>query len=110
MRADCMLTGRCPTCTSVLPCEHFEDMESIIKNGWFPKIQWDCLPTNMQEIMINLKKELSGSSTEGSLIIMKRDLTQLQGMNQALQAKDNYAQFAYIRLVFGEYKKVRKYI
>lgn len=94
----------------VLPCQHFEDIESIVDNGWFPQHQWDCLPTNMQEIMKNLKKELSGGFTEGSIIIMKRDLSRLQGMNQALQAKDNYGQFEYIRLVFGEYAKVRKYI
>ena len=42
-RADCMLNGRCPTCTMMLPCNHFEDLDQIIERGWFKQVEWDRL-------------------------------------------------------------------
>ena len=106
MRADCMLTGRCPTCTMILPCQHFEDIESIVDRGWFPQKQWDSLPQTTQTVMIDLKKELSGGFKAIGLVDNKRDLSRLHGMNQALQAKENFGQFEYIRQLFCEQLRV----
>jgi len=83
MKHDCMLSGRCPVCTMVLPCSHFANLEKIIEKGWFTQQQWVSLPHKMRNVMVNLKKELSGKE-DCEMIDSKRDLSRLQGMNQAL--------------------------
>lgn len=62
MRADCMLTGRCPVCTMILPCSHFDSLDKMIEKGWFTQQQWDTLPHKIRGVMTNLKKEISGGT------------------------------------------------
>lgn len=44
LKADCMLSSRCPICTMVLPCKHFENVDAIIDNGWFSQDEWEHMP------------------------------------------------------------------
>lgn len=44
MKADCVLSARCPFCTMYLPCKHFEKAEAIAESGWFSQQEWDHMP------------------------------------------------------------------
>lgn len=100
IRADCILAGRCPLCTMLMPCpkKHFETVKSFIENGWFTTAEWESLPKEKRAEFEALKKELAFSydglleNEPGEhrhlkmLFDVKRDLKKLKGNQQAIQA------------------------
>lgn len=83
LKADCMLNGRCPICSMILPCIHFANLDEIIERGWFRQEEWDRLNPDMKKTMTNLKQELITLDWDKplSMIDNRRDINMYEGMD-----------------------------